>query len=220
MKEEDKTGPDPKKRIMDAAIRLFAARGYAATGMRELASAAQVNLAMINYYYGSKRKILEMILDEFFTRHTAIIAENLTADIGPEEKLSRTIGAELAFFRENPDLVLVALTEFPVDEPEIVEYKADYVRRVMALMVENALPLLEETTGMRLRPEILGPALIGMISSHFVFRPVVEKLIGGFDDEFYNDLKKTITRLLMYGLFGKCPDGPDPADDSEGAPDA
>lgn len=220
MKEEEKTDPDPKKRIMEAAIRLFAGKGYAATGMRELARAADVNLAMINYYYGSKQKILEMIIDEFFSRHIAIIAGNLTADIGPREKLERTIAADLAFFHENPDLVLVALTEFPCDLPEIAEYKADYVRRLMALMVENALPLLEETTGMRLRPEIFGPALVGMLTSHFVFKPVVEKIVGGFDKDFYDDYRKTITRLLMYGLFGKGPDKPDPADDSEGAVNA
>ena len=36
--------PDAKERIMRAAIRLFAAKGYSGTGLRELAREADVNL--------------------------------------------------------------------------------------------------------------------------------------------------------------------------------
>ncbi len=45
---------DPRSRLLMAAIRLFALQGYAKTSTRELAEAAQVNVAAISYYFGDK----------------------------------------------------------------------------------------------------------------------------------------------------------------------
>jgi len=45
--------------IMDAAEKLFAAKGFEGTSVRDIAEAAGVNLAMISYYFGSKEKLME-----------------------------------------------------------------------------------------------------------------------------------------------------------------
>ena len=45
---------DARTRLLQAAIRLFALQGYSKTSTRELAEAAQVNVAAISYYFGDK----------------------------------------------------------------------------------------------------------------------------------------------------------------------
>lgn len=45
---------DSRERLLMAALRLFAQQGYAKTSTRELAEAAQVNIAAISYYFGDK----------------------------------------------------------------------------------------------------------------------------------------------------------------------
>jgi AcrR family transcriptional regulator len=45
---------DARARLLQVAIRLFAHQGYAKTSTRELAEAAQVNVAAISYYFGDK----------------------------------------------------------------------------------------------------------------------------------------------------------------------
>lgn len=45
---------DARSRLLRVAIRLFAQQGYAKTSTRELAEAAQVNVAAISYYFGDK----------------------------------------------------------------------------------------------------------------------------------------------------------------------
>ena len=52
-----------KQRIFEAALALFARKGYAAVGVREIAKHANVNISMINYYYGEKAGILKAIID-------------------------------------------------------------------------------------------------------------------------------------------------------------
>jgi len=52
---------DKKIQIMEAAEALFAEQGFNGTSVRDIAEKAQVNLAMISYYFGSKEKLLEAI---------------------------------------------------------------------------------------------------------------------------------------------------------------
>jgi len=54
--------PDTKTRILDAAERLFAERGYASTSLRTITTAAGVNLAAIHYHFGSKDVLLENVI--------------------------------------------------------------------------------------------------------------------------------------------------------------
>ena len=44
---------------MEAAEELFAEKGFSGTSVRDIADAADVNVAMISYYFGSKEKMLE-----------------------------------------------------------------------------------------------------------------------------------------------------------------
>jgi len=54
--------PDTKDRILDTAERLFAEQGYAATSLRSVTSEAEVNLAAVNYHFGSKDALLVALL--------------------------------------------------------------------------------------------------------------------------------------------------------------
>lgn len=47
-------GIEARQRLMDAALVLFADRGFAKTSIREIALAAHVNIAAISYYFGDK----------------------------------------------------------------------------------------------------------------------------------------------------------------------
>ena len=61
-------------RILTAAARLFAARGLAGVGLREITAEAGVNLAAVNYHFGSKEKLLEAL---FLRRARPITEERL-----------------------------------------------------------------------------------------------------------------------------------------------
>jgi len=58
----DATSVDTKTRILDAAERLFVEHGFEATSLRSLTSAASVNLAAVNYHFGSKEELFQAVL--------------------------------------------------------------------------------------------------------------------------------------------------------------
>ena len=53
--------PHTKDRILDAAERLFADHGFAGTSLRTLTTEADVNLAAVNYHFGSKEALFQKV---------------------------------------------------------------------------------------------------------------------------------------------------------------
>ena len=56
---------DTVKRILDAAEQLFAEKGFAETSLRLITSKAGVNLAAVNYHFGSKKSLIQAVFVRF-----------------------------------------------------------------------------------------------------------------------------------------------------------
>jgi AcrR family transcriptional regulator len=54
---------DKRELIISTAMKLFAQKGFEGTSVREIAAGANVNLAMISYYFGSKEKLFEKLVE-------------------------------------------------------------------------------------------------------------------------------------------------------------
>jgi AcrR family transcriptional regulator len=199
---ENQTPLDPRQKILDAAIYLFARKGFSATGVREIARQAEVNIAMISYYFGSKRGILEAALDMFFQRYFEAAEQALDGDDPPEHKMRRFIHSIVTLLRHNNDLVRITFTELPFDMPEIADFKAERVRNITALFQHKLLAAMEGRLPRPIRLEIVGPAFTGMLFSHFLLRPVLESVFNtSFDEEFYEQYADEIADLLFYGVL-------------------
>ncbi len=55
-------GERTRERILEVALPLFAARGYAGTSIRRIARAAGVNVAMIGYHFGDKQGLYDAVV--------------------------------------------------------------------------------------------------------------------------------------------------------------
>jgi AcrR family transcriptional regulator len=62
MNENNQTQSDTKQRILDEAEYLFAREGYRGTSLRAITGKADVNLAAVNYHFGSKEALLEEVI--------------------------------------------------------------------------------------------------------------------------------------------------------------
>ena len=74
---------DKREHILSVAEELFGEKGFDGTSVRDIAQSAGVNLAMISYYFGSKEKLLESLI-EFRTGYAYGILEELNKDEIPQ----------------------------------------------------------------------------------------------------------------------------------------
>ncbi|MBZ0134661.1 MAG: TetR family transcriptional regulator, partial [Rhodanobacter sp.] len=82
-----------RDRILGTAEKMFAQRGFDGASLRQLTAAAGVNLAAVNYHFGSKEKLVE----EVFRRRLDALNANRLADLhklaGCEATLEQVLAA-------------------------------------------------------------------------------------------------------------------------------
>ncbi|TDW99388.1 TetR/AcrR family transcriptional regulator [Dinghuibacter silviterrae] len=83
---------DKRTLILSAAEKLFGEKGFEGTTVRDIAHSAGVNLAMISYYFGSKEKLFEALV-EYRSGYTTGVLEELAQDehLEPMQKMYKLI---------------------------------------------------------------------------------------------------------------------------------
>lgn len=196
MKEESS-----KERILSSGAKLFARKGFATVGMRELAEDADVNLAMINYFFGSKKGLLKEILDYAFTDYLTLMEEELRKPLSVDEKVTNFIHRAVAYIRERQDYMSVFLAELPHDDPDIIEYKATWAKKSIILFIEEICIPIQQQYNCRIPPAAIGPPLVSMMFSRFLFQPIMEEVKPpGYNDEFFDNYPDYIAIMFLGGL--------------------
>ena len=90
-------GPETREVIQEAAVQLFAARGYHATSMRAIANAAEVQPAAIYHWYPSKEAILIQLQDDFMDELTGRVVEAVAKHIHPALRLAAAVREHVVF---------------------------------------------------------------------------------------------------------------------------
>jgi AcrR family transcriptional regulator len=68
------TAADKPRQILDAAVRVFAARGYESSRVGDIAKEAGVAYGLVYHYYGSKEAVLEAVFREAWGSLLAAVA--------------------------------------------------------------------------------------------------------------------------------------------------
>ncbi len=100
------------ERIIDAATRLFAERGYHGVSMRELAAAVDLNIATISYHVGSKPQLYHEVHARAFHKEESVIAE-LLKNVGDD------VLANKVRFRDLLMSLVEGLIQLALEHPEI-----------------------------------------------------------------------------------------------------
>jgi AcrR family transcriptional regulator len=99
-----------EEKIKAAAKKLFTKKGYAATRTRDIAEESGINLALLNYYFRSKKKLFELVMKENVYLFMGVIIENMNNNPRPfEEQLDFIVSHYIDMLLENPDLPFFVL---------------------------------------------------------------------------------------------------------------
>ncbi len=190
-----------RERILNEAVRLFASKGFGGTGLRELAAAAGVNLAMVNYFFGSKKGLLKEILDHFFSGYLAVARIDLAGPDPLPAKVRRFVQGAVAYFEENRDALLVTITELPHDDPEILAHKANWGRQMMEIIEREICTPARQHDPDFPPARLISPLLTSMMASKFLFSPVTSKIESPQQDPVRSDVYVDyISEMILAGI--------------------
>ena len=153
---------DTKQCILETAERLFALHGYHNTSLRKITSEARVNLAAVNYHFGSKEALLKAIFEHHLIPLNRIRLEKIEAvrELAHREKKSLQAADIIRAFLE-PTLkyrdnktgsnYFIALVGRAMTEPDdtVRNLFLHYIKPLAALLFETlreALPGLQPET--------------------------------------------------------------------------
>lgn len=158
-KQENKGNAGTKRRIIQAARRLFSEHDYLGVSMNDIAEKVHITKAALYYHFASKTEIYREVLDEVFYRLNSLIAQAL--DEGTvSERLHKLVDSYLDFgIREKNLINALALRATPVDRR--TNRRLTQLRQQIADAIR---PLLEElSVGKQSAPEVHSHSLTAML---------------------------------------------------------
>lgn len=211
-----KQGPETRARILDAAESLFTAHGFEATSMRMITGRANVNLAAVNYHFGSKDALIQEVfrrrLSELNRRRLAALEAAERAAEGKPVKPSRIVEAffgvalEMATDTVTGGATFMRLLGRTYTEPN------EFVRRFLAeeysQVVDRFMNALYAALPDVPREDILWRFhfMMGAMSYAIAGTDALQLFAGDFDDKNPSHLMHRLMSFLLGGLRAPLPD--------------
>ncbi|WP_293717016.1 TetR family transcriptional regulator [uncultured Parabacteroides sp.] len=118
-----------EEKIIDAAREVFFEKGYSGATMRDIASKAEVNLALLHYYYRTKEKIFDIVLNQAFVTLFKRLNKVFTSDVDIFRKIELMVESYIGVGIKHPQLPGFVIHELEVNKmlvhPLILKYKEE-----------------------------------------------------------------------------------------------
>jgi AcrR family transcriptional regulator len=113
------SGPERRRRILDAAAEAFADRGYHTTSVGEVADAAGITKPVIYDHFPSKRDLFVAVLEQAREELISLGVEAMGTDAPAEERVRSAIEAFFSYVEAHPATARVLFTP-PIGEPDLL----------------------------------------------------------------------------------------------------
>lgn len=203
---------DPKNiRILREAEVLFAEKGFDGTSIRDIATAAEANVSMISYYFGSKEALMKEIIRERIHESVQLLDEVMADETKtPVEKIEAFVQRFIQHKIQNVCFTRILMTEQAMKRNEVFTEIITELRTTMARHLETLLKLAAQKGHIRKNIDVvlLTSTLIGTVNSlvgNRDFYKSYHKISGKKEASFHEDYNQTILQhtqsLLKYLLL-------------------
>ncbi len=195
---------ETREKILAAANRVFARKGIAAARTMEIANEANVNKALIHYYFGTKDELARTVLLGIHARvFPAVFSLLRNSQLSIAEKVRQVVAFQLDTYREYPFMPgLVAAEMFA--NPGILSDRLATAGPAMLSELQTQLDSAAACGEIR-RIDALQfvTLLLGITAFPFIIKPMLERLFadasGGFED-FIEKRRTAAVDFLLAGL--------------------
>ncbi len=191
-----KTDQTTEEKIKVAAKKVFHKKGYAATRTRDIADAAGINLALLNYYFRSKEKLFELIILETlhgFIGSLGVVVSDQTTSL--EEKVEAIVIRYIDMLMIEPDIPLFIMSELRNHPHELLKklpFRELMMKSAFASQYQENIKIgkIPPLPFIQFLVNIMGLSVFPFIAS-----PIV-KGIGDLKDEQFNKLMMERKKMI------------------------
>lgn len=164
---------DTADRIFDAALELFAARGYAGVSVRDIAEQAGINKALVFYHHGSKAQLFEAILTRYYGEYARVLEEAMSSDGAWSDRMHALLDGNLDFIEENSQYVRIVQNELALESEHL-----SLIRRGMTLLYQAVAEVLADHTTQEgpLAARHFFVSMSGMVNTYFLQAAALQAL--------------------------------------------
>jgi AcrR family transcriptional regulator len=191
-------GEASRERILDSAINLFSERGYAGTGVHEIARRAGIEKAALYWHFGSKEGLLAAVLDRMDAEFIERIQKRVSLSGGSDERLDLFVDGLKRLAAERGHLVRLTLS-VSIERSQVSTESRIAMQRIFERTRAAVAYGFEQALGVSL-PDV---DLIARLSLSYLFEASVRAAIdpdNADHDRFFGHLRRLIVLDLQHQL--------------------
>jgi AcrR family transcriptional regulator len=187
--------PNNRSIILERALSLFSERGYGAVGVAELCEASAVTKPTLYHYYGSKRGLLDAILDERGGRFASRVSEAAVYSGDVPLTLEKIAFAFARMAKEDPSFARLRLSlAFAPPSSEEGEAGAAMNNRVFDAVEASFRDAARDHGNMKGRSKPYAAAFIGTADTYVGLYLAKRSSLS-------DEVVRAAVRQFMYGIF-------------------
>lgn len=186
---------DNRRHLIQIACRLFADRGYDATGVQELVTQAGVTKPTLYHYFGSKQGILEVVLADYFEPFVRNLGVQCLYQGDLVNSLERITKYYLQFATAEPVFFRLWMTlQFAPPESTAFQAVSPYLNHQQDLIRILFTKAADQHGNLRERQDMLTNSFLGMI---FTYSALAYQQSIPIDE----NLVYRVVHQFMHGIF-------------------
>jgi TetR/AcrR family fatty acid metabolism transcriptional regulator len=194
--DQTKAQEDKRRLLLDAAVRVFARKGYHSARVGDIAEEAGVAYGLLYHYFSSKEEVLRNVFRETWRALIATIESVERGEDTPREQLRKVAEILIRSWKRDPDLVRVLVLE--VTRSQLLAGEMDEI--VASFSVIQAIVERGQADG-----SVRGDLDARLAS--YVFYGAIDELLTGWvlgrlpdSDEDLARAERTVVEIVAGGL--------------------
>lgn len=170
---------DKQLRLLDAAEELFSQNGFVGTSVRDIAAKANVNIAMISYYFGSKDQLLQRLLI-YRTANSRVLLKSIKEDrqLDSWSKIEKIIDFYVDKLLKNRNFHTIISRQISMTQDKetlqlLIEIKTESRQLIQGILKEG----IENGTFREVNVPLTIASVLGTISHVSMSQPVYENVL-------------------------------------------
>jgi AcrR family transcriptional regulator len=183
---------DKRAHIIETALQLFSEKGFEGTSIRDIAEKASVNVAMVNYYFGSKDKLFEKLV-EHKSAVTRVLLDEISKNksLSPIQKIESIIDAFIEKLFTHRSFHRLIHQELILNQREALQQSIVNTLSPNAFIMKSIIESgIKKGDFRKVDVELTVASLIGTINQVLLSKKFCNKLMNKDDDYVpYDDIK-------------------------------